>query len=36
MKTKINHLIPLIIITGGIKQLLKTIKEIIFKYFLLI
>ena len=34
MKSKINHLIPLIAITGGIKQLWKTIREIIFKYLL--
>ena len=34
MKTKINHLIPLIAITGGIKQLWKTIREIIFRYLL--
>ena len=34
MKSKINHLIPLIAITGGIKQLWKTIREIIFKYIL--
>ena len=31
MKTKINHLIPLIAITGGIKELWKSIREIIFR-----
>ena len=30
MKSKINHLIPLIAITGGIKELWKTIRNIIF------
>ena len=30
MKSKINHLIPLIAITGGIKDLWKTIRKIIF------
>ena len=30
MKSKINHLIPLIAITGGIKELWKTIRKIIF------
>ena len=30
MKSKINHLIPLIAITGGIKDLWKSIRKIIF------
>ena len=31
MKSKVNHLIPLIAITGGVKELWKTIREIIFR-----
>ena len=34
MKSKVNHLIPLISITEGIKELWKAIREIIFKYLL--
>ena len=34
MKSRINHLIPLIAITGGIKELWKKIRSIIFKYLL--
>ena len=30
MKSKINHLIPLIAITGGIGELWKSIRKIIF------
>ena len=30
MKSKINHLIPLMAITGGIKDLWKSIRKIIF------
>ena len=30
MKSKINHLIPLIAITGGIEDLWKTIRKIVF------
>ena len=32
MKSKINHLIPLISITGGLKELWKSLRHIIFKY----
>ena len=32
MKSKINHLIPLISIKGGLKELWKSLRHIIFKY----
>ena len=34
MKSRINHLIPLISITGGINELWKNIRKIIFRYLL--